>query len=71
MTLTEGFDGDDFCELQIGQYSFECVLTVAALTAESFLKACCPVHTRLAAWHHDLVGVGFGASEGRRVRREE
>lgn len=40
-------------------------LTVAALTAESFLKACRPIHARLTAWNHDLVGVGFGASEVR------
>lgn len=41
-----------------------CRLTVAALTAESFLKARCSVHPRLAAGHHDLVGVGFGTGEG-------
>lgn len=48
----------------------ECVLTVAALAAESFLKACCPVHARLAAWNHDLVGVGFGAGGERREQSE-
>lgn len=42
----------------------EHVLTMAAFTAQSFLKACCSVHARLAAWNHDLVGVGFGAGEG-------
>lgn len=42
----------------------QCVLTVATLTAEAFLEACCPVYTRLAPWRHDLVGVGFGAGEG-------
>lgn len=38
------------------------LLTVAALTAESLLEACSPVHTRFAARNHDLVGVGFGAA---------
>lgn len=41
-----------------------CTLTVAALTAESFLKARRSVHPRLAAGHHDLVGVGFGTGGG-------
>lgn len=41
-------------------------LTVAALTAEPLLKACCSVHARLAACTQDLVGVGFGAGEEER-----
>lgn len=46
------------------------LLTVAALAVQSLLKACCSVHTWLAAWNHDLVGVGFCAGEGRRAGRD-
>lgn len=39
-----------------------CALTVAALTAESLLEACGPIHTRFTTWNHDLVWVWFGAA---------
>lgn len=48
----------------------KCVLTVAAFTAESFLKACCPVHAGLGARRRDLVGVGFGAGKGKGEKAE-
>lgn len=46
------------------------VLTVATLAVQSLLKAGCSVHTWLAAWNHDLVGVGFCAGEGSRAGRD-
>lgn len=46
------------------------LLTVATLAVQSLLKARCSVHTWLATWNHDLVGVGFCAGEGRRAGRD-